>query len=117
MLRLGKLLMVLALAVRVLPVVSGQDKSVKPGINDPFRDPDPQEFLGRFEVESREVFARRKEILAACQIPPGQTVADIGAGTGLYTRMFSDVVGKEGRVIAVDLGDGARTGRPGSLRG
>lgn len=101
--RVGKLIFVLVLAVHVLPVVSAQDKSVKPGINDTFRDPDPKEFLGKFEVESREVFARRKEIVAACQIQPGQTVADIGAGTGLFTRMFSDAEGNNGRVIAVDI--------------
>jgi ubiquinone/menaquinone biosynthesis C-methylase UbiE/intracellular sulfur oxidation DsrE/DsrF family protein len=83
--------------------LAAQEKSVKPGINDSFRDPDVKEFIGRFEVESREVFARRKEILAACEIRPGQTVADIGAGTGLFTRMFSEAVGKEGRVIAVDI--------------
>ena len=80
-----------------------QDKSVKPGINDSFRDPDLKEFQGKFEIESREVFARRKEIVAACQLKPGLTVADIGAGTGLFTRMFSDAVGKDGRVIAVDI--------------
>jgi SAM-dependent methyltransferase len=80
-----------------------QEKSVNPGINDSFRDPDVQEFIGRFEVESRELFARRHEIVAACQIKPGQTVADIGAGTGLFTRLFSDAVGKNGRVIAVEI--------------
>lgn len=84
-------------------VVQAQEKSVKPGVNDAFRDPDPKEFLGKFEVESREVFARRREIVAGCEIQPGQTVADIGAGTGLFTRMFSDVVGTDGRVIAVDI--------------
>ena len=80
-----------------------QDKSVKPGINETFRDPNPQEFLGKFEVESRQVSAHRKEILAACQIRPGETVADIGAGTGLYTRLFADAVGSDGRVLAVDI--------------
>jgi len=80
-----------------------QDKSVKPGVNDSFRDPDPKEFQGKFEIESREVFARRKEIVATCQLKPGLTVADIGAGTGLFTRMFADAVGKDGRVIAVDI--------------
>jgi ubiquinone/menaquinone biosynthesis C-methylase UbiE/intracellular sulfur oxidation DsrE/DsrF family protein len=97
--RIGTLTCVICCAV----VCAAQEKSVRPGINDSFRDPDVKEFLGRFEIESREVFARRKEIVAACEIQPGQTVADIGAGTGLFTRMFSEAVGKEGRVIAVDI--------------
>jgi hypothetical protein len=101
--RLAKQILLLMLAALSMPVAYSQDQSVKPGINDTFRDPDPQEFLGKFEVESREVFARRKEIVAACEIQPGQTVADIGAGTGLFTRMFADTVGKDGRVIAVDI--------------
>lgn len=101
--RLAKPILLLMLAALSMPVAYSQDQSVKPGINDTFRDPDPQEFLGKFEVESREVFARRKEIVAACEIQPGQTVADIGAGTGLFTRMFSEQLGKEGRVIAVDI--------------
>lgn len=103
MLRLWNVIFVLGLALQSVPSASAQDKSVNPGINDSFRDPDPQEFLGRFEVESREVFARRNEIVAACCIQPGQTVADIGAGTGLFSRLFSDVTGKDGRVIAVDI--------------
>ena len=93
----------LAGAVCCVAIGVAQEKSVRPGINDTFRDPDVKEFVGRFEVESREVFTRRKEIVAACDIQPGQTVADIGAGTGLFTRMFSAAVGSEGRVIAVDI--------------
>jgi SAM-dependent methyltransferase len=80
-----------------------QETSINPGINDSFRDPNVQDFVGRFEVESREVFARRHEIVAACRIKPGETVADVGAGTGVFTRLFSEAVGKEGRVIAVDI--------------
>ncbi len=80
-----------------------QEKSVNPGINATFEDPDVEAFAERFEVESREVFARRHAIVAACQLQPGQVVADIGAGTGLFTRLFSAAVGKEGRVIAVDI--------------
>lgn len=87
---------------QVVPL-HAQDKSVKPGINESFRDPNVDEFVGRFEVESREVFSRRAEILRACAIETGQTVADIGAGTGLFTRLFSERVGERGRVIAVDI--------------
>ncbi len=100
--RLVRLVLIL-IALLQLSIGLAQEKSVKPGINDSFRDPDVTQFVGRFELESREVFARRKEIIAACQVTPGQTVADIGAGTGLFTRLFSDAVGKDGRVVAVDI--------------
>ncbi len=98
-----RLFLLFALAVSTFSSALAQDQSVKPGINDSFRDPDLKEFQGKFEIESREVFARRKEIVAACQLKPGLTVADVGAGTGLFTRLFSDAVGKDGRVIAVDI--------------
>jgi ubiquinone/menaquinone biosynthesis C-methylase UbiE/intracellular sulfur oxidation DsrE/DsrF family protein len=90
-------------SVMLVGVLPAQEKSVKPGINDSFRDPNVKEFQGRFEVESREVFARRKEILAACELKPGDVVADLGAGTGLFTRLFAEAVGEKGRVIAVDI--------------
>lgn len=80
-----------------------QEKSVNPGINDSFANPDVKSFQEKFEVESREVFHKRVEIVAACGISAGQTVADIGAGTGLFTRLFSKAVGKDGQVVAVDI--------------
>lgn len=84
-------------------LVYAQEESVNPGINDSFQDPDVDKFVERFEIESREVYSKREEILKACGIQPGQTVADIGAGTGLYTRLFATAVGKEGQVLAVDI--------------
>jgi intracellular sulfur oxidation DsrE/DsrF family protein/precorrin-6B methylase 2 len=93
----------LALILSAVVVGWGQEASVNPGINDSFRNPDPTEFQGRFEVESREVYALREEIVAACGLQPGMAVADIGAGTGLFTRMFAEAVGPDGQVIAVDI--------------
>ncbi len=80
-----------------------QEKSVKPGINDSFQDPNVDEYVKKFEIESREIYLRRNEIVAACDLKPGQSVADIGAGTGLFTREFSTKVGDKGRVFAVDI--------------
>lgn len=82
---------------------SAEERSVRPGINDSFRNPDVVEFVGKFETESREVYARRKEIVTACGIKPGSVVADVGAGTGLFTRLFAEAVGPAGRVVAVDI--------------
>ena len=80
-------------------------ESVKPGINDRYLSPDMKvaEWVERFEGESREIFVARQAIIKAVQLKPGVTVADIGAGTGLFTALFAQQVGAEGQVYAVDL--------------
>ena len=85
--------------------VVAQEQSVKPGVNDPFKDPKlkTEEWAGRFETESRAVFAHRMEIVKAAGIKPGAIVADVGAGTGLFTMLFAETVGKAGKVLAVDI--------------
>jgi ubiquinone/menaquinone biosynthesis C-methylase UbiE/intracellular sulfur oxidation DsrE/DsrF family protein len=93
----------LALGLAVCLGVAAQDKSVKPGINDPFKNPDVEKYAKTFEGESREVYALREKVLAACGVKPGMVVADIGAGTGLYTRLFAKAVGPHGQVYAVDI--------------
>jgi ubiquinone/menaquinone biosynthesis C-methylase UbiE len=89
--------------VRAQVRLRGQEKSVRPGINKPFENPDIKEFTGKFEVESREIFARRHDIVTACRLKPGLIVADIGAGTGLFTRLFAREVSPGGKVFAVDI--------------
>jgi FkbM family methyltransferase len=95
----GTLLLGLLIGLSAL----AQEKSVRPGINKPFENPDVKEFVGKFETESREIYAKRKDILEKCQVKPGLAVADVGAGTGLFTRLFAEAVGKEGKVYAVDI--------------
>jgi ubiquinone/menaquinone biosynthesis C-methylase UbiE len=75
------------------------------GINDSFLDPNMKvdDFIKRFEIESREVFACRKQILDAIQLRPGMAVADVGSGTGLYLGSLSQSVGDQGRVYAIDI--------------
>lgn len=96
--------------------------SVRPGINDRFygsESIDP--WLGRFETESREIWARREEIVAAVGLHRGAAVADVGAGTGFLARRFAEEVGILGRVYAVELMPYfvthlARSGRESGLR-
>jgi ubiquinone/menaquinone biosynthesis C-methylase UbiE len=75
------------------------------GINDSFLDPEMkvEDFIKRFEIESREVFACRQQILAAIGLEPGMAVADVGSGTGLYVGAFSTAVGSQGKVYAIDI--------------
>ena len=83
----------------------GLETSLKPRINEKFLDPELKvdDWLKRFEVESREVFHEKETVLKACGIKKGMVVADIGAGTGLYSRLFAEAVGPEGWVAAVDI--------------
>jgi ubiquinone/menaquinone biosynthesis C-methylase UbiE len=79
--------------------------SVKPGINDNFLAPDldaPQ-WVDRFEVESREIFRARTAIVAHLGLRRGDRVADIGTGTGLFVEPFSEEVGPDGWVYALDI--------------
>jgi ubiquinone/menaquinone biosynthesis C-methylase UbiE len=56
-----------------------------------------------FESPGREVFDQRFRIVRETRVRPGMRVADIGAGTGLFTVLFARAVGAEGRVYAVDI--------------
>ena len=82
-----------------------KEESVKPGINQGFKNPElnVDDYIKRFEVESREVYLCRDKIIEATGVKAGDRIADVGAGTGLFTRLFSEVAGDEGWVYAVDI--------------
>ncbi len=81
------------------PTPAGAD----PKINVRFYDTQAVEWLPRFEGESREIYARRHDMVAASGVKPGMTVADVGAGTGFMAMLFAKEVGPAGRVIASDI--------------
>jgi arsenite methyltransferase len=47
-------------------------------------------------------FKAGKQLIEKLDLQPGQTVLDVGAGTGLLAAHVASVVGQTGRVIAVD---------------
>jgi predicted methyltransferase len=94
----------LLLCLGVLPQAAlAQAQSVKPGINRHYENPGIEQSVRMFESQGREVFDRRHDIVAALGLRPGMVVADIGAGTGLFTRLFAKAVAPGGRVHATDI--------------
>ena len=81
------------------PPLAAQETSVNPGINERFQNPDVEGFVGRFEREGRDAFDHREEIVEACGIEPGMEIADVGAGTGLFSRLFAARVGDVSAVL------------------
>jgi SAM-dependent methyltransferase len=102
---LGLLCLVIACASSAEAPSKAKENSVRPGVNESFlaEDLDVDHFVDVFESESREVFAQREHIVEALDVSSGMTVADIGAGTGLFLPAFDRGVGSEGRVYAVEI--------------
>jgi len=90
-----------------LPTISpvAAQQSINPGINQHYQDPDFERWQSTFERSGREVYDRRHAIVAALELAPGMTIADVGAGTGLFTRLFAAQVGESGKVYAVDIAE------------
>ena len=78
-------------------------QGASPEINEQYRNPDYSRWQRNLETEGREVYEKRLAIVDAVAPRPGQAIADVGAGTGLFTRLFAARVGPQGRVYAVDI--------------
>jgi ubiquinone/menaquinone biosynthesis C-methylase UbiE len=59
--------------------------------------------ISTFEEDDRDDWQMTPQIMAELELEPGMTVADIGAGTGYFTRELASRVGPEGQVFAVDI--------------
>ena len=66
-------------------------------------DADQAQWAERFEHEGRAIYDNRYRILDEMNLKPGLNVADIGAGSGLISRLIAQRVGPDGIVYAVDI--------------
>jgi len=62
-----------------------------------------ERFARHFDDPKRDAWQRPAEVVALMQLGPGQTVADIGAGTGYFLPHLARAVGQKGRVFALDV--------------
>ncbi|MFP3874975.1 MAG: class I SAM-dependent methyltransferase [Thiohalophilus sp.] len=95
----------LLLLVSTVPLISGvsAEENANPDINRHYQDPDFARWQSTFERRGREVYDHRHAIIEALDLETGMHIADVGAGTGLFTRLFAQQVGKTGKVYAVDI--------------
>ena len=107
--------LLLALALLAAAPLSAETRSqaapegrpaVGPHINSPFQGADFGRWVQAFEHTGREVFDLRFRIVQALGLQRGMAVADIGAGTGLFTLLFARALGETGRVYAVEVSQG-----------
>lgn len=59
--------------------------------------------LMSFSYKFRDFFYPRENILKEVEIKPGYCVLDYGCGPGSYSILVSELVGKEGKVYALDI--------------
>ena len=59
--------------------------------------------LARYEPEDRAEWQLPGKVLLMLALAEGETVADLGTGTGFMVPVLSGAVGEMGRVLAVDL--------------
>lgn len=77
----------------------------KANINEKYLDPqcNAEEWNKAFETKEKDTVLYQKQILARLPLKEGDTVADVGAGTGVFEASLSRLVGKSGKVYAVDI--------------
>jgi len=85
--------------------VHADEQNVRPGINRYYQGAEYQQWLSTFEGTGREVYDRRLDVVQELELKAGMDIADIGAGTGFYSLLFAQQVGKSGNIFAVDVTD------------
>jgi arsenite methyltransferase len=64
---------------------------------------DSKAYISMLENPQRDAEQKPDEVIAAMNLKEGETLADIGAGSGYFAFRFARKVGDSGRVYAVDI--------------
>jgi len=64
------------------------------------------DWIQRLERPDRLAGLKIEEVVQRLALKPGMVVADIGAGSGVFSRPFAKAVGPTGKVYAVDIDQG-----------
>ncbi len=63
-------------------------------------------WIKAFEDPGRDKWQKPSEVVEKLNLKPGDVVADIGAGTGYFTRHFAVAVGPDGKALGLDIEPG-----------
>jgi ubiquinone/menaquinone biosynthesis C-methylase UbiE len=64
---------------------------------------DPRAYIAMLEDPARDAYQKPQEVVRALALKAGETVADIGSGSGYFTLRLAAAVGGRGRVYGVDV--------------
>jgi ubiquinone/menaquinone biosynthesis C-methylase UbiE len=64
---------------------------------------DAKAYIAMLEDPARDAYQKPHEVMAALGLEDGETVADIGAGSGYFALRLAAHVGRKGTVFAVDI--------------
>jgi arsenite methyltransferase len=67
---------------------------------------DPRQYQQTLERADRVAALQVDRVVATLGLTPGMRIADLGAGTGVFTLPFAKAVGATGKVYAIDVDAG-----------
>ncbi|OQW67569.1 MAG: hypothetical protein BVN29_01455 [Nitrospira sp. ST-bin5] len=67
------------------------------------RPDDIKQYLEHLDSTERDRYQKPSEVIDALRLKPGMAVADLGSGSGYFTRRFIEAVTETGMVYAVDV--------------
>ena len=67
------------------------------------RPDDIKQYLEQLDSTERDRYQKPSEVIEALRVKPGMAVADLGSGSGYFTRRFIEAVTDTGMVYAVDV--------------
>jgi len=67
------------------------------------RPPDIGQYLEQLDRPERDQYQKPDQVVAALGLKAGMAVADLGAGSGYFTRRFVKTVTETGKVYAIDI--------------
>jgi arsenite methyltransferase len=60
-------------------------------------------YIQNLERPERDEYQQPDKVIEGLNITPGMVVADVGAGSGYFTRRLARAVGDRGQVVAIDV--------------